>query len=286
MYYGWTIETSSCGIDEKYFSLLGLGKVAKSGIVKKNGSSLPYYCVDGQIVAIRNFGKSKMSSAKLKKTVESCEIEVVGGPCLFSRSQLGIINLEGNFCSLAVPKERDDATQKGILALKIGKALNLYHELHVLFVEKMINKIKKSTGKELDIKLLVPGIEYMAYIPDSWSEETKEEYWKKIKKGGLEIEKFYKRRLSNLGKLKIIRKQEWDVPLLDDDLPRDVRSYIKSYLDETSNKKLVVAVEDLMDFPLVVRAGKNVPCLIGILGVLNPKDEFLNKEEEIHPYLL
>ncbi len=289
MYFGWKIDEKN---DEnmnkkpnKYSHLLGKD-ISELGILKKNNSRVPLYDLSGQLAAIRSFGTNRISDPKLRELLgKGKEITIIGGPCLFSRSELGIINSSSEFRSLATFDDRESMLKEEVLKLKIGEAVTGYHHLHILFLEKIIANISSTTGIIPDIKLIIPGIEYTAYTPKFWPDDLKKEYWEKINDGSKKVESFYNKKLSPLGSLKIIRKLEWDVSPNGSNLPLDVVSYIKSYT-ANSNGNLVIAMEDIMDFPLVVEAGKHLPNLIGILGILSPAKSFFEKDEEIHPYLL
>lgn len=293
MYYGWkAVQTPPNGGSktiEKYSPLITSKKdsIEEIGIARRNNSSLPLFSMNGQIVTIRNFGRDKTTNSKIIRLLdEEKSITIVGGPCLFSRSQLGVFDSNRQFCSLAVPSLRENIPQD-ISGLKIGKAITPYHERHVSFMRSTLKSIKEVTRKELLIKLVIPCIEYTTYIPDFWSSDLKTEYWEGVKKGSEEVESYYYSKLSCLGELEITRKQFWDPSdsKNGNNTSRDISSYVKSYTNNISSK-IVIAVEDLVEFPLAVEVGKNMQYLIGILGVLAQREEFFNKEEEIHPYIV
>lgn len=282
MYYGWTWEKGNPNGDNKYFPLL---KEETIGIAKKNGTSLPLYCTNGQLVAIRNFGKNKIAnSARLQNLLSEKEITVTGGPCLFSAPTFGVIS-EGIFYSLATAETRKRIPwENKALALKIGNPITQYHEKHVLFMQRAINRLKKETGKNVKIKIMLPGIEYTTYLPKSLSTSIREEYWEKVDKGGKELEKFYIKHLSGLGNISVLRKQEWDVQE-NAGTSRGLASYIDTYLKNTDNDGLTIATEDIIESHLLIGAGKRIKFLIGILGILNRLED-LEKKEETHPYLV
>lgn len=285
MYYGWKARFANGNNKASKYSLL-VGGIPEIGVIEKNNSSLPLFCLgNSRAIAIRNFGRKKVSGSKIQNFLTGDgEIIIVGGPCLFSRSNLGILNSKKEFLSLAIPSERKNISENDIVSLKIGNPLTPYHELHLAYMEEMIKTIISVTGKVPTIRLLIPGVEYMAYISNLWPCGIKNEYWEKVCRGGAEVEKVYRNRLSPLGNLEIVRKKAWDVPMNGSPLSRDVSSYIKSYISNTEGK-LIIAVEDIMDFPLIVEAGKRIDSLLGIMGVITPPRTALGKEEETHPYL-
>lgn len=156
MYYGWTTTKKEYKGDNKYFPLI---KKEAIGIAKKNDASLPLYQVNDQLIAIRNFGKSKISGTKLTTLIKERKIIVIGGPCLFSRSNLGITH-DGIFYSLATPEDREKIPwQETDLELKIGNSITEYHKRHITFMQKAICQIKNTVGKELVMKVIIPCIE-------------------------------------------------------------------------------------------------------------------------------
>lgn len=288
MYFGWQMEKTMNGNGNKkpnkYSALLG-NEISEIGSLKKNNSLVPLYNIGGQLTACRSFGTKRISSPKLLELLgENKEITIIGGPCLFSRSELGIINSNMKFCSMATFDDREDILKETVHSLRIGESVTKYHYLHISFLEKLITNISNTTGIIPNINLIIPGIEYTAYTPKFWPENLKDEYWEKINSGSKKVADFYSNKLSPLGNLKIIRKLEWDVSPNGNNLPLDVVSYVKSYT-ANSNGNLVIAMEDIMDFPLVVEAGKHIPYLIGMLGILSQANNFFEKDEEIHPYL-
>lgn len=284
MYYGWTIKDKEESIGKKkYLSLVGKEAF---GSVTKNGTSLPLYNINDQLIAIRNFGKTKISESKMASLIkEGRELTVIGGTCLFSRSNLGVIYDE-NFYSLVSPKDREKIPWKeNGLKLHVGNSLTIYHQKHMAFMEKAICFLKNTTSREILIKITIPCIEYKIYLPDLLSNDLKEEYWNKIKISSQEIENLYREKLSNLGKVIITRKEIWDVPE-EYGIPRDLKSYITAYRSGDSNESnLIIAIDDIAETPLLIEAGKNMRFLVGILGILASAPE-IEKEEESHPYLI
>lgn len=281
MYYGWTSNYEKKEMDNKY-SLLMRGK--RIGTLIKNGTSLPLLNINKQLLTIRNFGKNKISENKLSSLIENKKIVTIGGPCLFSRFSLGIVH-NGIFYSLATPEDREKIPwQKNGLELQIGNPITEYHKRHISFMRNSICQIKNATKKEVSIKLIIPCIEYTAYLPRSVSDEIGAEYWEKIKISGEEIKKLYTKELSSLGTLTIIKKQEWN-DSRQKDVPRDLKSYTDCYLDQDNNDKLIIAVEDITETPLLINAGRQMKFLIGVLGLLTSLSN-LEKEEESHPYLI
>ncbi len=283
MYYGWTINIKKEDKgDNKYFPLI---KKETIGTIVKNGASLPLYETNGQFMAIRNFGKSKISESKLSFLLEkNKEIIVMGGPCLFSRFDLGVMH-NGIFYSLVTPEDRKKVPwQESGLKLQIGNSITEYHKRHIAFMQKTICRIKNITAKEPLIKVIIPCIEYTIYLPHFLPDGMKKEYWKKIKIAGEKIENLYKEKLTPLGKITIIRKETWDVPK-QCDTPRDLKSYTASYFSNCDNENnLVVAIDDIVETPLLIEVGRKMRFLIGILGILSSVSD-IEKEEECHPYL-
>ncbi len=283
MYHGWSIKDKEENAkNKKYLSLIG--KEA-SGIVTKNGTSLPLYEINEQLMAIRNFGKTKISESKLASLIgKNGELTVIGGTCLFSRSGLGVIHNE-NFYSLITPEDREKIPWKESgLKLQVGNPITEYHQKHVAFMEKAIRFIKNTTSKELLIKITIPCVEYTIYLPDFLPDGIKEEYWKKIKKSSQETENLYKRKLSALGKVITVRKEAWDVPN-EYGIPRDLKSYTTAYpYNNDSESNLIIAIDDIAETPLLIEAGKNMRFLVGVLGILASAPD-IAKEEESHPYL-